>query len=100
MDESEYVSVCFSLLTVYVPIISISYLSQNPHIRRAISNCIKPDLNKVSDTYSLNILAYTMSKAGYTKELGYLLTKLDILAITESMHLLCTLSIYFSDFLF
>ena len=73
------------------------YLSQNPHIRKAIKDCIKPDLDKVSDTYSLNILAYTMSKAGYTKELGYLLTKLDISAIKEGMHLLCHLSLCFSQ---
>ena len=61
------------------------FFSQNPSISNAIKNCIKPQLDQVNDTYSLNILAYTMAKAGRQKELAYLLTKLDSLAIKEGI---------------
>ena len=66
--------------------IIVDSLLQNPSITSAIKNCIAPDLENINDTYSLNILAYTMNKAGRTRELAYLLTKLDSLAIRESKH--------------
>ena len=67
-----------------IPITSVDHHSQHPRIKSAIKSCITPNLENINDTYSLNILAYTMNKAGQARELVYLLKKLDSLAIRES----------------
>ncbi|XP_065060175.1 alpha-1-macroglobulin-like isoform X3 [Rhopilema esculentum] len=68
---------------VVVALLEADMKPENPNIKMAIKECIKPQLSQVNDTYSLNILAYTMAKAGRNKELTYLLTKLDSMTRKE-----------------